>query len=255
MSPPRIRIGISACLLGQQVRYDGGHKRDAWIADGLGRLVEFVPVCPEVEAGLGVPRPPIRLVDAGGGAVRLVEPASGRDLTARMRRFAERRVRALADEDLCGFVLKARSPSCGPARVEVRGPRGGRPRLAGRGLFAEALLRRHPLLPVEEEGGLADPARRAHFLLRVHAFRRVRDLFRGRWTAAGLAAFHAREELLLLAHAPAARASLGRLVARAGRLPRARVAREYAAAFLAALARPPTGPPPGIPVDGGADPR
>jgi len=158
---PFPRVGVSACLLGQEVRWDGGHRRDDWIATVLGPRVTFVPVCPEVEVGLGVPRPPIRLEDDGRGGVRLVDTASGADLTDRMRRFAEARVEALAGEHLAGFVLKARSPSCGPAGVAV----GDRPE--GRGLFAEALLRRFPDLPVEDETRLADPAVREEFLHRV----------------------------------------------------------------------------------------
>ncbi len=135
-----------------------------------------MPVCPEVEFGLGIPRPPIRLEDGGAGSLRLVEPSTGRDLTVRMRRFAEIRVQSLEREHLCGFVLKANSPSCGPEGVKVWPARGGRPRREGRGLFAEALLRRFPGLPVEDEVRLRDPRVRRDFLGRVLAYhRRLRD--------------------------------------------------------------------------------
>jgi len=171
----RPRVGVSACLLGEEVRWDGRHKRAEWVAGALGRSVEWVPVCPEVEAGLGVPRPPIRLEDAGGGRVRLACPSTGEDLTARMEAFAEARVRALRDAGIAGYVLKARSPSCGRDGVEVRGAAGGRPRPAGRGLFAEALLRLLPGLPVEEEDALRDAAARRAFLERARAYDRARE--------------------------------------------------------------------------------
>jgi uncharacterized protein YbbK (DUF523 family) len=170
----RPRVGVSACLLGERVRYDGGHKRDRWITGTLGRLVEFVPVCPEVEFGLGTPRPPIRLEQRGPGRVRLVEAASGEDLTVRMERYAARRVGALAKADLDGYILKANSPSCGPARVKVRTGRPGAPRRSGRGLFAAALLRGLPDLPVEDEERLGDPRVREEFLERVLARHRAR---------------------------------------------------------------------------------
>jgi uncharacterized protein YbbK (DUF523 family) len=169
--PPRVRLGVSACLLGERVRYDGGHKRDAFLTDVLGPHVDWVPVCPEVELGLGVPRATLRL-EGRVSAPRLVQPASGEDLGARMRGYARRRVRALGRLQLDGYVLKRGSPSCGLLGVPVHRARGA-PR-AGRGLFAAALTARLPGLPVEEEGRLADPALRARFLDRVFARARRR---------------------------------------------------------------------------------
>src|SRR3954469_1881768 len=138
---PRLRLGISSCLLGAEVRYNGGHKRDSFLVDTLGRWVEWVPVCPEVEVGLGTPRPPIRLErhrEDHGEEIRLVMPGTGEDLTARMRAWAARRAVELAALDLDGYVLKKDSPSCGLERVKVYGT-GGIPRKDGRGLFAAAL--------------------------------------------------------------------------------------------------------------------
>jgi uncharacterized protein YbbK (DUF523 family)/predicted RNA-binding protein with PUA-like domain len=169
---PPVRVGVSACLLGQEVRWDGGHKRNGWIAADLAKRVVLVPVCPEVEIGLGVPRPPIRLRSDGEGGVRLLEPSSGRDLSRRMERFAARRLQALEAAGLSGYVLKARSPSCGKEGVDLFGPGGGPPRKTGRGLFAAALLRRLPDLPVEEEERLRDPRARREFLERVLAYHR-----------------------------------------------------------------------------------
>ncbi len=173
-----VRVGVSACLLGERVRWDGDHKLDRWVAEVLGGSVELVPVCPEMEIGLGAPRPPIRLEDGGPGGARLVEPSSGRDLTRRMERFAAGRLRALARAGLDGFVLKAKSPSCGIGSVKVHRPGGGRPRRAGRGVFAAALLRRLPSLPVEDEERLRDPRVREEFLARVLAHHRRRGATR-----------------------------------------------------------------------------
>src|SRR5690349_12262335 len=147
-----LRVGVSACLLGQEVRWDGGHRRDRWITDVLGPEVEFVPFCPEMEIGLGAPRPTIRIEEGAGGGARLVEPRSRGDLTARMERYAARRVRALGKERLAGCILKKDSPSCGPGGVKVHDEGGNVLRRDGRGLFAAALRARFPLLPVEDEG-------------------------------------------------------------------------------------------------------
>jgi len=228
-----IRIGVSACLLGQEVRYDGGHKRDPFLVETFGRYVEWVHVCPEVEIGLGTPRDPIRLERAGRD-VRLVNPKTGTDLTRKMRTYAARRLAALEDQDLCGYILKKDSPSCGLERVRVHDGR-GMPSRNGRGLFAAALLRRCPNLPVEEEGRLNDPRIRENFVERVFAYRRLRSLFAGRWTIGDLARFHTAQRLQLFSHSPSACARLGRLVARARAIPRPRLRARYEAEFMAAL--------------------
>ena len=211
--PVRIRLGISSCLLGDRVRYDGGHKRDPFLADLLGAYVEWVPVCPEVEIGLGVPRPPIRLVGRPG-APRLVVERTGEDLTARMSRFAEARAAEL--DALDGYVFKRASPTCGLFRVRVYGD-AGELRGAGRGLYAAAITRRSPLLPVEEEGRLADAAIRENFIERVFAAARWRAFTGARPDPGELVAFHTAQKLAVLAHSPAHYARLGRLVAGAGR--------------------------------------
>jgi uncharacterized protein YbbK (DUF523 family) len=170
---PRIRLGISACLLGDEVRYDGGHKRDPFLTTVLGPLVEWVKVCPEVEAGMGTPREPIHLVNEGG-TIRLLTVTTGIDHTASMTAYTARKAHALAAEDLCGFILKAESPSCGPAGVKVH-PDAAPATKTGIGLFAQALLARFPDLPIEDEQGLADPQRREQFLERVFAYHRLRS--------------------------------------------------------------------------------
>jgi uncharacterized protein YbgA (DUF1722 family)/uncharacterized protein YbbK (DUF523 family) len=231
----RIRVGISACLLGTQVRFDGGHKRDVFLTDTFGRFVDWVPVCPEVECGLGTPRESMRLVRVGKN-VRLITVKTGIDLTDRMERFSRPRVSALADENLSGYVLKKDSPSCGLERVKVYG-RHGSPVRGGRGLFAAALVEMYPHLPVEEEGRLSDPRLRDNFIERVFAYSRLRGLFDARWTVGDLVRFHTAHKLLLLAHAPAAYRRLGRLVAGAHGLSRRDLERRYVDGFMQALAR------------------
>jgi uncharacterized protein YbbK (DUF523 family) len=231
---PRIRIGISACLLGDEVRYDGGHKRDPILADVLGPFVEWVKVCPEVEIGLGTPRESIRLTDEDG-RIRLVTVKTGVDHTDAMTAYAARRTDALAGAGLCGYVLKKDSPSCGMTRVKVYDGK-GRPSRTGVGVFAAALLARFPHLPVEEEGRLADPRRLENFLERAFAYRSLRDLFESSWTAGDLVAFHTAHKPVLLAHSARASARLDRLVAGATSIDREAVRARYTAGFMEALA-------------------
>jgi uncharacterized protein YbbK (DUF523 family) len=169
---PRLRIGISQCLLGDHVRYDGGHKRDALLADTLSRRIEWVPVCPEVEAGLGVPREPMRL-EGTAASPRLVTVTTGADHTAAMQRFSTRRLRELERLDLSGYVFKARSPSCGIGQVPIKNTQGIESP-EGVGLFARALIERFPQLPVEDEDRLHDPGILKDFLKRASDYRRSR---------------------------------------------------------------------------------
>ncbi len=231
-----IRIGVSSCLLGEQVRFDGGHKRSDFLTETLGRFVEFVPVCPELEIGLGVPRESIRLVRGPdhAGAIRLVGNKTGLDHTDKMHEYAERRTAALGREELSGYVLKKDSPSCGMERVRVYATSGMATR-DGAGLFASALMRRYPSLPVEEEGRLNDPHLRENFVERVFAYRRLRSFFSARWTLGGLVQFHTAHKLVLMAHSPKAYSELGRFVANAKRLARDQVRGDYELAFMAAL--------------------
>jgi uncharacterized protein YbbK (DUF523 family) len=159
-----MRVGISACLLGQEVRYDGGHKRDSFLMDVLGPRVEWVSVCPEVEMGLGTPREPLKLV-RDGATTRMITIQTGIDHTEAMHAWAARRLEALAREDLDGYVLKSASPSCGLQGVKVYAE--GMPTDRDRGLFAAALLARFPLMPVEEETSLRDRNLSEAFIERI----------------------------------------------------------------------------------------
>jgi uncharacterized protein YbgA (DUF1722 family)/uncharacterized protein YbbK (DUF523 family) len=209
----RIRVGISACLLGQEVRFDGGHKRDRYITDTLGRFFEWVPVCPEVEMGLGTPRETLRL-EGDPEAPRLVFGKTRGDMTDQMQIWTRPRLETLAEADLSGYILKSDSPSCGMERVRVYGA-GGVPSRDGVGIYARMLMERFPLLPVEEEGRLHDLPIRENFVERMFCYRRWRDLLGEGLTRGKLVAFHAAHKLLLLAHSPRHYQELGRLVAAA----------------------------------------
>ena len=245
MSDDRPRIGISACLLGQPVRFDTGHKRDPFLVETFGAHVEWVPVCPEVEAGFGTPRESMRLVltepqlrERGErydtSKIALVLNKQGTDVTDTLVTYSRRRAEALAHENLSGYVLKKDSPSCGMERVKVYTPQGPGER-GGRGLFAEALMARLPNLPVEEEGRLGDPRLRENFVERVFAYRRLCALFAGRWSVGGVVAFHTAHKLTLMAHSPVAYRELGQLVADAAARPRAAFAALYQSRFMKAM--------------------
>ena len=229
---------MSSCLLGRAVRYDGGHKRDDFLTETLGPFVEWVPVCPEVEIGLGTPRPTLRL-EGSPGAPRMIMPSTGVDYTGDMQRYAERKVAALARADLDGYVLKKNSPSCGMERVKVYAPN-GQAAAKGTGIFAAVLRERMPSLPVEDEGRLNDPVLRENFIERLFAYRRLKDFFAARWTVGGLVAFHTAQKFALLAHSTAAYQRLGRLVASAKTWDRAELRAEYERQFMTTLAAPAT---------------
>jgi len=235
-----IRIGISSCLLGQKVRYDGGHKRDRFATDVLEPFVEWVPLCPEVEIGLGIPRPTIRLERGPNGGERLVMPSAGEDLTSRMAEWAENKVGMLLSMDLCGYILKKDSPSCGMERVKVYDSNGV-PARDGTGVFAEVLLRRAPHLPIEEEGRLNDPRLRENFIARVFACRSWKEMQAAGVTPASLMRFHATRKYLCMARNQAGMRRMGKLLGSAGKgdsVPK--LAHAYMEEFAAVMRRRPS---------------
>lgn len=234
----RIRLGISACLLGQNVRYNGGHKLDPFLRDTLGRYVEYVPVCPEVEAGFGVPRETMRL-EGNVDAPRLVKTRSRTDHTEQMRKWAEKRVKELEKEDLCGYIFKKDSPSSGLMRVKVYNEK-GMPEKKGVGLFARAFVEHFPLVPVEEEGRLHDPRLRENFIEQVFTLKRWRDTLSKNPGIAGIVDFHSRNKLLLMAHSPAHARSMGKLAAGAAYMDREALRRKYEEQLIGALRLAPT---------------
>lgn len=234
----RVPVGISSCLLGEAVRYDGGHKRDAYIQDVLGHCLQFVPVCPELAVGLGVPREPIQLVAEEGGPVRVrgvLDPK--RDVTEALRAYGRRM--ASEPDGIHGYILKAGSPSCGMAEVPVHDEE-GTPWSQAAGAFADSLMAEWPGLPVEEEGRLTDPALCESFLDRVLVHKRFHREVGGAPTPRSLVDFHRTHKLLIMAHDSSAVPRLGRLVAQAGQRCEQDLAADYLQGVMAALARPAT---------------
>jgi len=232
--PQTIRLGVSACLLGRPVRYDGGHKLDQFLVGELGRFVEYVPVCPEVEAGLGVPREAMRLV-GDAEQPRLVAVRTGEDRTALMSDWAQRRVLELEAEDLCGFIFKKDSPSSGLMRVKVYAE-SGMPIRRGVGMFARAFVEHFPALPVEEEGRLNDADIRENFIERVFTLKRWRDQVVRKPSRGALVRFHSTHKLLLMAHSNEHYRATGRLVAEAKAHEQRELLGGYQALLLNALA-------------------
>lgn len=239
MSEPdsKIIIGISSCLLGNKVRYDGGHKHDRYITETLGRYLHFVPVCPEVECGLPIPREAMRLV-GDVDAPRLVTNKTGVDHTDRMLSWAEKRVVELEKENLCGFIFKNRSPSSGMMRVKVY-DKNNVPQAVGVGLFARTFQEHFPLLPTEEEGRLHDPLLRENFIEQIFVYQRWRRVAEAP-SAAKLVAFHTSHKLLLLSHSEKHTREMGRLMAQAGTLDLDLFIERYQELLMAAMRLKPT---------------
>jgi len=212
----RIKLGISSCLLGNPVRYDGGHKLDHFLTDTLGRHVDWVPVCPEVECGLPVPREAMHLV-GDPGAPRLVTIRSGVDHTVRMRKWAKKKVAELEQAELCGFVFKSRSPSSGMRGVKIY-TEAGMPNATGSGLFAKAFMDTLPLIPMEDEGRMHDPGLRENFIERIFVYRRWQAYLSDDGTVGGLVAFHTEHKYLILAHSQKHYSALGKMVAGAKKM-------------------------------------
>jgi uncharacterized protein YbgA (DUF1722 family)/uncharacterized protein YbbK (DUF523 family) len=229
-----LRVGISRCLLGEEVRFDGGHRRDTFLTDVLGRYVEWVPVCPEVEAGLGTPREAMRLVGDPQDP-RLVTIKSGTDHTGALETMTKNRIEELTELDLSGYVFKKGSPSCGIERVRIYNEH-GMPRRNGVGLFARAFIEQFPLIPVEEEGRLCDPTLRENFIERVFCYRRWQDLVQNGVTRQALVQFHTTHKYLLLTHHPQQCEVLGRLIGQAHHYRPKELAHRYGELFMKALA-------------------
>ena len=228
----RTRIGTSACLLGEKVRYDGESKRNIYITDTLGRFFNLVPVCPEVECGLPVPREAMRL-EGDPRRPRLVVVSNRTDLTERMLDYCRTKMTELDREELCGFIVKKNSPSCGLLRVKVFNK--GIPPKNGQGLFVAAMAKHFPSLPIEEEGCLDDPAICENFIERVFAFRSWKEFLRRNKGLGELLAFHTVYKLQLMAHSPKIYRELGKLVASGKILKWGELLARYEERFMEAL--------------------
>ena len=227
-----IRIGVSSCLLGEKVRYDGGHKHDRYITDLLGNFFSFLPVCPEVGCGMPTPREAMRL-EGDPASPRLVTVRSRVDKTGQMLTYCSSKVQELEGEDLCGFIFKKNSPSSGLFRVKVY--QGGMPSKSGSGLFAAAVTRHFPQLPVEEEGRLNDPVIRENFIGRVFSYRRWKDFLLDKPDPGRLVEFHSRQKLLMMAHSPAIYREIGSLVAQGKQLKLPELLQRYQELYMRAL--------------------
>jgi uncharacterized protein YbgA (DUF1722 family)/uncharacterized protein YbbK (DUF523 family) len=234
MTTGSLRLGISRCLLGDEVRFDGGHKRDNFLTDVLGPYVEWVPICPEVEAGLGTPREAMRLV-GDPAHPRLLTIKSGRDHTRALEKMTAGRLAELGNLDLSGYVFKRGSPSCGVERVRVYTEH-AMPSHSGVGLFARAFIEQFPLIPVEEEGRLCDAPLRENFIERVFCYRRYQDLLQNGVTRQAVVRFHTIHKYLLLAHSAQHYQTLGRLVGQAEHHRPKELVLKYGELFMNALA-------------------
>lgn len=230
--PDRITVGISQCLLGESVRFDGGHKRDHYITGTLGNYFEFVAVCPELAIGLGVPREPIRLLGSARQPHAVGIRNAALDVTDKLHHYGVQQARELAH--LCGYIFKRGSPSCGMERVKIYNKQ-GMPSKQGSGIYAQAFMQQQPLIPCEEEGRLGDPQLRENFIQRVFVLHRWRAVWQGRITPGKLVEFHSRHKYMLMAHSPKAYKKLGQLVATAGKAGIRELADEYIAELMGAL--------------------
>ena len=229
----KIKLGISTCLLGENVRYDGGHKLDRFLTDTLGQYVEYVPVCPEVECGLPIPREAMHL-EGDPDSPRLVTIRTKQDMTDRMVQWARKRVADLEKEDLCGFIFKSDSPSSGMERVKVYNEK-GMPVKKGVGMFAKIFMDHFPLLPVEEEGRLHDPGLRENFVERIFTLKRWREVLGKKESRGNVVDFHTRHKLLILSHSSKHYQIMGKLVAKAKDLPIKELYQQYQTILMEAL--------------------
>lgn len=229
-----IRVGVSRCLLGEEVRFDGGHKRDRFLTDVLGRHVEWVPVCPEVEAGFGTPREAMRLL-GDAEHPKLITMTSKRDMTTPLAVYSKRKLEMLEQMELSGYIFKKDSPSCGIERVKLFNAQ-DMPSRTGVGLFARAFKERFPLVPIEDEGRLCDPVLRDNFIERMFCYHRWQLLVRGPLTRGSIVAFHTGHKYLLMVHSREGYRSLGRLVAQAHCYAPKQLAALYGRLFMATLA-------------------
>jgi len=229
----KIRLGISACLLGEQVRFDGSHRLDRFLRDTLGRYIDYVPVCPEVECGLGIPRESMHL-EGKPEAPRLITTKTRKDLTDRMVTWARQKVKELEHENLCGFIFKSDSPSSGMERVRIYGP-SGMPQKNGVGIFAGTFMKQFPMFPTEEEGRLHDPILRENFIESIFVFKRWRELPESERQPKHLIRFHTEHKYLIMSHSPRHLSPMGKLTAEAGHTPADRLYSDYQKNLLEAL--------------------
>ena len=233
-----IRIGISSCLLGENVRYDGGHALDSLLWDTLGRYVEYVPVCPEVECGFGIPRETFRLM-GDSKKPHLITSNTGEDHTDRPEAWARRRVGELYNDNLCGFIFKSGSPSCGMEHVKVY-DHSGASRKVGVGIFARIFMEHFQLTPAEEDGRLHNTILRENLIDRIFVYRSYREIMEDKKLVRRLVDFHTRNKLMLMAHSPKHLKRMGYLVAQSGEVSKSELIRQYEKLLMESMALKPS---------------
>jgi uncharacterized protein YbgA (DUF1722 family)/uncharacterized protein YbbK (DUF523 family) len=230
----KIKIGVSSCLLGEKVRWDGDHKKDRYIGDVLTKYFEYVPICPEMEVGMGVPREPVALYGALEKSL-MISKKTQTDWTKPMQSYSQDRINSLSNEDLCGFIFKSKSPSCGIARVPVYHELGSQNAKHGVGKFAQAFMTTFPLTPTEDEGRLNDPKIRENFIVRVFCLYRFQNLLKEKFSLKAWVDFHTQHKFLLLSHSRKHYDTLGKLIADAKSIKPSELKNKYGKIFMEAL--------------------
>jgi uncharacterized protein YbgA (DUF1722 family)/uncharacterized protein YbbK (DUF523 family) len=230
----KIKIGMSSCLLGEEVRWDGDHKHDQYVRDVLGSYFDYVSICPEVDVGMGVPRETVALYGTLENP-KMITKRSKTDWTKKMNHYTKDRIHELTKENLCGYVFKSKSPSCGIGKVPIYSEFGSSRMRHGSGMFASSFVKVFPLVPVEDEGRLHDPVIRENFIVRIFCFHRLQLLVRKSFSIGSLVRFHTRHKFLILSHSRKKYDDMGELVANAKKIKMAELKTRYSKLFMAAL--------------------
>ncbi|MCL0044802.1 DUF523 and DUF1722 domain-containing protein [Nitrospinaceae bacterium] len=230
----KIKIGVSSCLLGEEVRWNGGHKKDRYVQAALDNYFEYVPTCPEVDVGMGIPRETVALYGVLEDH-KMISKKSQTDWTSKMNTYMKGRISTLGKNDLCGYIFKSKSPSCGIGRVPIYSKFGSSKVRYGPGMFASSFMKTLPLIPVEDEGRLHDPVIRENFIVRVFCFNRLQTFLKERFTMGALVSFHTKHKFLILSHSKKQYDAMGKLVANAKKIKTAELKTRYSKLFMAAL--------------------
>ena len=230
----KIKIGMSSCLLGEEVRWDADHKHDQYVRDVLGSYFDYVSICPEVDVGMGVPRETVALYGTLENP-KMITKRSKTDWTKKMNHYTKDRIHELTKENLCGYVFKSKSPSCGIGKVPIYSEFGSSRMRHGSGMFASSFVKVFPLVPVEDEGRLHDPVIREKFIVRIFCFHRLQLLVRKSFSIGSLVRFHTRHKFLILSHSRKKYDDMGELVANAKKIKTAELKTRYSKLFMAAL--------------------
>ena len=230
----KIKIGMSSCLLGEEVRWDADHNHDQYVRDVLGSYFDYVSICPEVDVGMGVPRETVALYGTLENP-KMITKRSKTDWTKKMNHYTKDRIHELTKENLCGYVFKGKSPSCGIGKVPIYSEFGSSRMRHGSGMFASSFVKVFPLVPVEDERRLHDPVIRENFIVRIFCFHRLQLLVRKSFSIGSLVRFHTRHKFLILSHSRKKYDDMGELVANAKKIKTAELKTRYSKLFMAAL--------------------